>query len=106
MIGIYGLRVMIHFLGKSLCFYLREEDYPTLKNFLNKVSKDLYYGQIIAISIEAYLEFLWMGYLALNYSGFKNNGDILSVLLGAVLEIIALVLLPMSFFYMFAQEKM
>ena len=74
--------------------------------FLNKVSKDLYYGQIIAISIEAYLEFLWMGYLALNYSGFKNNGDILSVLLGAVLEIIALVLLPMSFFYMFAQEKM
>ena len=102
MIGIYGLRVMIHFLGKSLCFYLREEDYPTLKKFLNKISKDLYYGQIIAISIEAYLEFLWMGYLALNYSGFKNNGDILSVLLGAVLEIIALVLLPMSLFYMFA----
>jgi hypothetical protein len=102
MIGIYGLRVMIHFLGKSLCFYLREEDYPTLKKFLNKISKDLYYGQIIAISIEAYLEFLWMGYLALNYSGFKNNGDILSVLLGAVLEMIALVLLPMSFFYMFA----
>jgi hypothetical protein len=43
-----------------------------------------------------------MGYLALNYSGFKNNGDIVSVLLGAVLEIIALVLLPMSFFYMIA----
>ena len=102
MIGIYGLRVVIHFIGKSVCFYLREEDYPRLKNFLNKVSKDLYYGQIIAISIEAYLEFLWMGYLALNYSGFTNNGDILSVLLGAVLEIIALVLLPMSFFYMFA----
>ena len=102
MIGIYGLRVMIHFLGKSLCFYLREEDYPTLKKFLNKISKDLYYGQIIAISIEAYLEFLWMGYLALNYSGFKNNGDIISVFLGAVLEIIALGLLPMSFFYMFA----
>ena len=102
MIGIYGLRVMIHFIGKSVCFYLREEDYPRLKNFLNKVSKDLYYGQIIAISIEAYLEFLWMGYLALNYSGFKNNGDIVSVILGAVLEIIALVLLPMSFFYMFA----
>ena len=102
MIGIYGLRVMIHFIGKSVCFYLREEDYPRLKNFLNKVSKDLYYGQIIAISIEAYLEFLWMGYLALNYSGFKNNGDILSVILGAVLEIIALVFLPMSFFYMIA----
>ena len=102
MIGIYGLRVMIHFIGKSVCFYLREEDYPRLKNFLNKVSKDLYYGQIIAISIEAYLEFLWMGYLALNYSGLNNNGDILSVLLGAVLEIIALGLLPMSFFYMFA----
>jgi hypothetical protein len=75
MIGIYGLRVIIHFVGKFVCFYLREEDYPKLKNFLNKVSKDLYYGQIIAISIEAYLEFLWMGYLALNYSGFKNNGD-------------------------------
>jgi hypothetical protein len=102
MIGIYGLRVMIHFVGKFLCFYLREENYPTLKKFLNKVSKDLYYGQIIAISIEAYLEFLWMGYLALNYSGLKNNGDILSVLLGAALEIIALVLLPMSFFYIFA----
>ncbi len=102
MIGIYGLRVMVHFIGKSVCSYLREEDYPTLKNFLNKVSKDLYYGQIIAISIEAYFEFLWMGYLALNYSGFKNNGDILSVLLGAVLEIIALVLLPMSFFHMIA----
>ena len=102
MIGIYGLRVIIHFLGKFVCFYLREEDYPRLKNFLNKVSKDLYYGQIIAISIEAYLEFLWMGYLALKYSGFNNNGDILSVLLGAALEIIALVLLPMSFFYIFA----
>ena len=102
MIGIYGLRVVIHFIGKSICFYLREEGYPTIKKFLNKVSKDLYYGQIIAISIEAYLEFLWMGYLALNYSGFKNNGDIISVFLGAVLEIIALGLLPMSFFYMFA----
>ena len=54
------------------------------------------------MSIEAYLEFLWMGYLALKYSGFKNNGDILSVLLGFALEIIALVLLPMSFFYMMA----
>ena len=43
-----------------------------------------------------------MGYLALKYLGFKNNGDILSVLLGASLEIIALVLLPMSFFYMIA----
>jgi hypothetical protein len=102
MIGIYGLRLVIHFVGKFVCFYLREEEYPTLKKFLNKVSKDLYYGQIIAISIEAYLEFLWMGYLALKYSGFKNNGDILSVLLGAALEIIALVLLPMSFFYMIA----
>ena len=102
MIGIYGLRVTVHFVGKFVSFYFREEDYPRLKNFLNKVSKDLYYGQIIAISIEAYLEFLWMGFLALKYSGFKNNGDILSVLLGAVLEIIALVLLPMSFFYIFA----
>ena len=54
------------------------------------------------MSIEAYLEFLWMGYLARKYSGFKNNGDIISVLLGAALEIIALVFLPMSFFYMFA----
>jgi hypothetical protein len=35
MIGIYGLRVIIHILGKSVCFYLREEDYPRLKNFLN-----------------------------------------------------------------------
>ena len=43
-----------------------------------------------------------MGYLALRYSGFKNNGDVLSVLLGAILEIIALIFLPMSFFYMFA----
>ena len=47
-----------------------------------------------------------MGYLALKYSGFKNNGDILSLLLGAAFEIIALILLPMSFFYMLAQEKM
>ena len=47
-----------------------------------------------------------MGYLALKYSGLKNNGDILSVLLGAVLEIIALILMPMSFFYMIALEKM
>ena len=44
MIGIYGLRLVINFVGKFVCFYLREEDYPTLRNFLNKVSKDLYYG--------------------------------------------------------------
>ena len=106
MIGIYGLRVMIHFVGKSICFYLREEDYPTIKKFLNKVSKDLYYGQIIAISIEAYLEFLWMGYLALKYSGFKTDGDILSFILGVVLESIALFLLPMAFFYTISMEKM
>ena len=106
MIGIYGLRVVIHFIGKSVCFYLREEDYPTLKNFLNKVSKDLYYGQIIAISIEAYLEFLWMGYLAFKYSGFKTNGDIISFTLGVVLESIALFLLPMAFFYTISMEKM
>ena len=38
MIGIYGLRVTIHFVGKFVFFYFREEDYPRLKNFLNKVS--------------------------------------------------------------------
>ena len=102
MIGIYGLRVIIHFIGKFIFFYFWEEDYPRIKNFLNKVSKDLYYGQIITLSLEAYLEFLWMGYLALKYSGFKNDGDILSFILGVVLELIALLLLPMSFFYTIA----
>ena len=102
LIGIYGLRVFIHLSGKLFLVFLKEKNYPRFTKFLNKFSKKLYYGQIIVISIEAYLEFLWMGYLALNYSGFKNNGDIISVFLGAVLEIIALGLLPMSFFYMFA----
>lgn len=99
MIGIYALKVIIHFFGKFLFFYLREDKFPRLKKFLNKVSKDLYFGQIIAICIEGYLGFLWMGYLALKYSGFKNNGDIISFILGFVLEFISLVLLPMSFFY-------
>ena len=38
MIGIYGLRVAVHFLGKFISFYFREEDYPRFKKFLNKVS--------------------------------------------------------------------
>ena len=70
MIGIYGLRVIIHLIGKIVLFYLKEENYPRLAKFLNFISKELYYGQIIALSLEAYLEFLWMGYLALKYSGF------------------------------------
>ena len=73
---------------------------------MNNFSKELYYGQIIVISIEAYLEFLWMGYLALKYTGFKTNGDILSFTLGVALESIALFFLPMAFFYTISMEKM
>ena len=47
-----------------------------------------------------------MGYLALKYSGFKTDGDILSFILGIALESIALFFLPMSFFYMITKEKM
>ena len=106
MIGIYGLRVIIHLSGKFFLVFLKQENYPRLTKFLNLISKELYYGQIIAISLEAYLEFLWMGYLALKYSGFKTNGDILSFTLGVVLESIALFLLPMAFFYTISMEKM
>ena len=105
-IGIYGLRVIIHLSGKLFLLFLKEENYPRLARFLNYFSKELYYGQIIVISIEAYLEFLWMGYLALKYSGFKTDGDILSFILGIALESIALFLLPISFFYMITKEKM
>ena len=106
MIGIYALRVIVHLSGKFFLLVLKQENYPRLTKFLNLISKELYYGQIIAISLEAYLEFLWMGYLALKYSGFKANGDILSFILGLALESIALFFLPMSFFYMISKEKM
>ena len=105
-IGIYGLRVIIHLSGKLFLLFLKEENYPRLTRFLNNFSKELYYGQIIVISIEAYLEFLWMGYLALKYTGFKTDGDILSFTLGVALESIALFFLPMAFFYTISMEKM
>ena len=105
LIGIYGLRVFIHLSGKLFLVFLNEKNYPRFARFLNDFSKKLYYGQIIVISIEAYLEFLWMGYLAFKYSGFKTNGDILSFTLGVFLESIALFLLPMAFFYTISMEK-
>lgn len=105
MIGIYVSRVIVHFIGKFLFFYLKQENYPRFKKFMNKVSKNLYFGQIIAISIEAYLEFLWMGYLGLKYSGFKNDGDKVSFILSLLLEFISLVLLPISFFNLLFKKK-
>ncbi len=47
-----------------------------------------------------------MGFLALKYSGFKADGDIISFMLGITLESVALFFLPMSFFYTISIEKM
>ena len=105
-IGIYLLRVILHIFGKFVCLFLKMENWLRLSKFLKIISDNLYFGNIISISLEAYLEFIWMGYIAIIYSGFQKNGDIISFMLGVSFEIVALILLPILFFINISQKKL
>ena len=69
-IGIYLLRIIMHIFGKIVNLCLNTKNRLIISKFLKIVSYNLYFGTVISISLEAYLEFIWIGYITIIYSGF------------------------------------
>ena len=63
----------------------------------------LIYGEIIAIGVETYFEFLISGYLAPTADILTTNGEIISTILGWTVLIIALFLLPITLLWILSK---
>lgn len=70
------------------------------KSKLRKWKEKLFFGDIITLVLEAYLEFLISGRYAVLELNATSDGEIVSFWIGVVCLVMNLVLMPMAFFYM------
>ena len=65
----------------------------------------LIWGEILAILLEACFEFYIAGYLQFQHPLIDYGGEIISVIVGFVCLVMALIILPILFIYILQQDK-
>ena len=71
---------------------------------MKSMAESLFYGEIIFMNIEAYLEFLIAGYLNINEPLTSRNGEIISIFIGWYCVFMSLVLMPVLFVFLIVQS--
>ena len=67
--------------------------------------KKLIWGEILAILIEACLEFLISGYLQLQHPLTDYGGEVISTIIGVICLLLILVVMPTVLIYILCQDK-
>mmetsp|Transcript_23187 Transcript_23187/g.35886 ORF Transcript_23187/g.35886 Transcript_23187/m.35886 type:complete len:134 (+) Transcript_23187:3022-3423(+) len=95
---IYTLRVAFFLLlcASSFCTNRFQEKRRSL-------SQTLFFGEILAILIEAYFEFLLSGYLQLKAPLTSTGGESVSIAIGLVGLFLILIFMPLGFFKVLSQ---
>ena len=99
--AISGFLKLIFKLSKKLC----DKKLRIVKKIYKKVTDGLYFGAIIGLTLESYLEFLISSYLTLSHPITSTNGDIISVCFASVLASLAIIFIPIASIFMIFQNK-
>jgi len=92
---IYYVRVLFYFLGVKPFVYFTNRGKAYMKSF----GESLFFGELLFLAMEAYLEFLISGYLNLSEPLSTTSGETVAVALGAYAIILTLVVVPILFVY-------
>ena len=87
---IFVLKPMVFFTGRG-------------KRMKRSLRKSLFYSDILALSIEAYIEFLICGYLNQTTPLYTTNGEIVANIVGHYSLVMTLVIIPLVFVYVLKQ---
>jgi len=92
---VYYLRVLLFFiLLKPIVKYTGK-----YKELQKRIAEDLFYSEIMILSMEAYIEFLISGYLNLQEPITSTFGEAMSVGIGWYSVVITVVVIPVLFVY-------
>ena len=98
---IYLIRVIFYFfVSLYVRFTKRGADYQ--KNLKEK----LFYGEILAILLEAYFEFLISGYLQMKAPLDTSDGEYVGIVTAGIALFLILVMVPMAFVYILTRKSL
>ena len=98
---LYLLRVFLSIILKLsiLIFRIKKEKSLLIKSY-NKMSENVFFNQIIGLSLEAYMEFYINGLLNLQTPDFSTNGEILGMLLASFISFMIHIVIPFLLLYL------
>jgi hypothetical protein len=100
-IFLYFLRMVISVFLKILILILRVEDEEsTLVKIYRTFSKNIFFNEIIALSLEAYMEFYIKGLMNLKTADFSANGEWLGILISYFISFMIHGVIPLLLFYL------
>ena len=97
---IYFMRVMLFYPVVKLFVKITKKG----EQYCNQLRDTLFYGEIITISIEAYIELLIAGYLNYKYQLNSTGGEIFAVWVSYYCLFMCLVIMPILSIYILTRE--
>lgn len=76
------------------------------EEYLKKLGDQLFYGEILAILMDAYFEFLIAGYLQFKAPLNTRNGEYLGTVTAGVALLLVLVVVPLCFVYILTRTPL
>ena len=100
---IYFSRVILSFIMRILVCIFRGRFYT--KEIYEKVSEDIFFNTILAMSIEGFIEFIIFGYLNITTREFTLNGEILGFSFGVFSLSMSGLILPLVLIILILTKK-
>jgi len=98
---LYLIRLVISIFFKVLILILRVEDEESiLVKIYRALSKNIFYNQIISLSLEAYLEFYFNGLINIKTADFSTNGELLGISISYFILFMIHAVIPSLLFYL------
>ena len=92
---LYYLRVLYYFLIVKPYVHFTGRG----KIYMNRLAESLFFGELLFLAMEAYLEFLISGYLNLSEPLSSTSGEVVATCLGMYSILLTLVVIPVLFYY-------
>lgn len=97
---LWFIRTLLFFPVVKLFVYLTGKG----KDYHDKLRDTLFYGEIIVISIESYIELLIAGYLNIKYKLDSTGGESFGVWVSYYCIFMCLVIMPLLSFYILSRD--
>ena len=98
---LYFLRMAISILFKVFILILKVKDKEnTLVKVYRALSKNIFFNQIISLSLEAYLEFYINGLINIKTADYSTNGELLGISISYFILFMIYVVIPSLLFYL------
>ena len=97
--SLYILKVILYFIAKVFCFITGVQ----IKG-LDKFGQRLFFNEVLAIVLEAYIEWIISGYLNYVSQDFSVDGERIGVILGYVCLAVVILVIPLVLIYVYTLD--